>query len=128
MSSPRSAALPLALVSAVCCAAGCVDRGAFVCTSNEACSNQGARGWCEPTGYCSFDDTNCVGGRGYGMYAAGTLAGQCVQGVATDAATRPGAEGGEPDAPPDGAPPPDGPPPPPDGRPPPPPADGPTPP
>ena len=39
-------------------------------------------GTCEPTGYCSFDDTGCAGGRRYGAAASEELANTCVGGVA----------------------------------------------
>lgn len=67
-----------ALVFAVALAASsaaCLRTTEFHCTSSAECSATGAV--CETTGYCSFVDTGCAGGRRYGDLS-GPVAGQCV--------------------------------------------------
>jgi hypothetical protein len=71
--------------SAVCAlvvTAACVrPAAAFRCANSDQC---GGGGVCQPTGFCSFDDSTCGSGQRYGA-ASGDLAGVCV--------------GAEPDAP-----------------------------
>lgn len=57
----------------------CLRTTEFKCESSSQC---GASGVCESTGYCSLPDDQC--GRRYSP-SAGSLAGQCVDGTATDA-------------------------------------------
>lgn len=72
--------------SAVCAlvvTAACVrPAAAFRCATSEQC---GGGGVCQPTGFCSFEDSTCASAQRYGA-ASGDLAGVCV--------------GAEPDAPP----------------------------
>lgn len=63
---------------------GCIGKGAFVCSSNENCFQNGAVGTCEANSYCSFVDPTCAGNR-YGANAGDGLANTCVGDV--DAAT-----------------------------------------
>lgn len=67
----RSLILLVALASA-----GCLRSTQFQCSNDTAC---GASGLCEPSGYCSFPDTDCDSGRRYGDSAGGN-AGQCTSG------------------------------------------------
>jgi hypothetical protein len=67
------------LVLAICLTA-CLRTTSFHCETNEQC---GSSGVCESTGYCSLPDDQC--GRRYSS-GAGSLAGKCVGGEATDAA------------------------------------------
>ena len=60
------------------CALGCGGRDAYHCTSSDQCIGNGARGVCEPSGYCSFDDPSCSTGRRFEDHAGGGLAGTCV--------------------------------------------------
>lgn len=55
-------------------ALGCSSSSVFVCDGNADC----LRGRCEPTGYCSFQTSNCASGWVYGEFAASSLAGTCV--------------------------------------------------
>src|SRR5262249_39658472 len=59
---------------------GCLRQTQFQCANDPAC---GADGRCESTGFCSFPDTGCAGGRRYGD-SAGNLAGKCVGAVTRD--------------------------------------------
>jgi uncharacterized protein YuzE len=64
---------------ALIAASGCADLpDAFTCTDVSQCSDQGLAGYCEPSGYCSFDDEACDSGRRYGSYAREDLAEACV--------------------------------------------------
>lgn len=67
----------LLLVVALC-TGGCLRKTEFKCQSNDQCSTGGV---CESTGYCSFADPECSGGRRYGELS-GDFGGQCVGGVA----------------------------------------------
>jgi hypothetical protein len=62
-------ALALALV-----APGCLRATTHVCVTDADCGNGGR---CEPSGFCSFTDPACDGGRRYGD-GAGGLAGVCL--------------------------------------------------
>lgn len=58
---------------------------AYQCASSMECTQAGATGTCEPTGFCSFPDPSCESGRRYGEFAGGSYANACV-GDAADAA------------------------------------------
>lgn len=63
------------LAAAVLTLAACQQLDAtFRCGAEASCGN----GTCEPTGYCSFDDSGCTSGRRYGAAAASELANTCV--------------------------------------------------
>ena len=57
---------------------GCGGRDAYKCTSSDQCVGNGAAGVCEPSGFCSFPDQSCPGGRKYEEHAGGGLANTCV--------------------------------------------------
>jgi alpha-tubulin suppressor-like RCC1 family protein len=57
---------------------GCGGRDAYQCTSSDQCVGNGAAGVCESSGYCSFEDPSCPGGRKYEENAGGGLGGMCV--------------------------------------------------
>jgi len=62
---------------------GCVEpQSEFRCEQPCECRRGDERGTCEPTGFCSFDDTECRSGRRYAVGASAELAGECVQGTA----------------------------------------------
>lgn len=48
---------------------------AYTCQSDGACDD----GWCEPIGFCSFEDVECESGRRFGSQASDEFAGQCVE-------------------------------------------------
>jgi hypothetical protein len=62
----------LALMLA-CASAGCLRATQFTCDVDGDCG----AGRCEPTGFCSFEDASCSGGRRYGELS-GSLAGACL--------------------------------------------------
>lgn len=74
MGKPRAELLAL-LTLAAC------GEPVFQCLDDPQCDD----GFCEPTGYCSFDDPDCPSGRRYGDLAGGDLGGTCVdlEGTAT---------------------------------------------
>lgn len=53
--------------------AACLRTTTYKCSSSEQCTD----GVCEATGFCSFTDAECTGGRRYGDYA-GDLSNKCV--------------------------------------------------
>lgn len=59
---------------------GCAKVDAFVCEGDQQCVDGGKLGACEPSGFCSFPDPKCPGGKRYGEYAGDELAGACVEG------------------------------------------------
>ncbi|MGH1346198.1 MAG: hypothetical protein ACRBN8_31825 [Nannocystales bacterium] len=64
------------------CFAGSLGSGGcgkdyFVCTQDAECS-QSAGGRCEPSGACSFPDSQCPTGRRYGEQGNPQIAGNCV--------------------------------------------------
>ncbi|MBX3159133.1 MAG: C-type lectin domain-containing protein [Deltaproteobacteria bacterium] len=63
----------LALALASGALAGCLRQTQFACDGDAACNG----GHCEATGFCSFDDATCAGGRRYGELS-GALANACV--------------------------------------------------
>ena len=81
------------LAFAIVHATGCLRTTAFQCSDSTDCARGGGPGVCEPTGFCSFDDGNCNGGRRYGELS-GPFAGQCIGGEVT-----PDAPPFDPDAP-----------------------------
>lgn len=52
----------------------------FLCSDDTQCDG----GYCELSGFCSFEDLECPSGRRYGELAAGGLAGACVSVGDTD--------------------------------------------
>ncbi len=58
--------------------AACFPTASFMCGDSTQCQLGGARGSCEPTGYCSYDDDVCPSGRRYHEDAPPGLAGRCV--------------------------------------------------
>ena len=64
---------------------------AFACDDDDACENGDAAGVCEPTGFCSFPDKQCDGGRRYGEFADDGLSRECVP---NEIATGEGTTGG----------------------------------
>ncbi len=50
----------------------------FSCKDSSQCLYEGAEGLCELTGFCSFPDAKCPGGRRYGQYADDPRTGTCV--------------------------------------------------
>jgi hypothetical protein len=61
--------------------AGCTAANdGFLCTSSTQCvAEDGSRGMCEPSGYCTFLDTSCAESfRRYGDAASSDLKGNCV--------------------------------------------------
>jgi hypothetical protein len=57
--------------------AGCRVPATFQCESSDQCTREGPTGTCEPNGFCSFPDSQCMSGRSYDA-SAGVLAGTCV--------------------------------------------------
>ncbi len=55
----------------------CKD-GAFFCTDDAQCTEDGEAGVCQPNDLCSFPSEDCPSGQAYGKYS-GTLAGRCVE-------------------------------------------------
>lgn len=81
--------IALGLAVVIVTVIGCLKTASFSCTDSSDCVRGGGGGVCEPTGFCSFDDATCEGGRRYGDLS-GSLAGQCVGGeVAPDAPPMP---------------------------------------
>lgn len=60
--------------------AGCAKVEAFVCEGDQQCVDGANAGACEKSGFCSFPDAGCPGGKRYGEYAGDQLAGTCVEG------------------------------------------------
>src|SRR5689334_10333774 len=68
---------------AVFSAAGChIDAGTFRCSTTAEC---GTGATCEPSGFCSFDDSTCTSGRRYGKLAPSGVANICTDAVVIDA-------------------------------------------
>lgn len=64
---------------------GCLNIGAYTCTDSNQCRKGSEPGFCQPTGYCSYQDPVCPTGFRYGDEAEDGLAGECVEPVgATD--------------------------------------------
>jgi hypothetical protein len=59
-------------------AGACTGPAAYACSSDAQCIDGGAAGYCEASGYCSFDDGTCASGRRYGHLAPAELAGECT--------------------------------------------------
>lgn len=68
-------------------ACACGGREPYVCASSEQCISGGATGTCESTGFCSFEDPSCEGGRRYEPNAGDELGGACVEVVPEPPAT-----------------------------------------
>ncbi len=58
--------------------AGACSISGFACEDDQQCLDGGAEGICQPTGWCSFDDTSCPSSQRYGEHAEGRLSGACV--------------------------------------------------
>lgn len=50
----------------------------FACAASDDCQDGGSPGTCEPSGFCSFPDPECLSGSRYGDHAGDGLAGDCV--------------------------------------------------
>jgi alpha-tubulin suppressor-like RCC1 family protein len=50
------------------------------CTSDADCNLFAATGTCEPTGFCSYPDASCVGGKRYSPGAGSSLGNTCIGG------------------------------------------------
>ncbi len=66
----------IAIAVLVC---SCDRREPYACASSDQCVSGGAQGVCEPTGFCSFGDPSCEGGRRYEPNAGGGVGGACVE-------------------------------------------------
>ena len=62
-------------------ATGCLRTTSFHCATSADCTNGGATGTCQATGYCSFADGTCTSGQRYGGLS-GPYANQCTGGQA----------------------------------------------
>ena len=60
-------------------AGACGGREPYFCASSAQCVLGGAPGVCEPTGFCSFGDPACSGGRRYEPNAGDDLGGACIE-------------------------------------------------
>ncbi|MEM6994910.1 MAG: hypothetical protein AAF721_30640 [Myxococcota bacterium] len=69
---------PLVATGACFVAGACLQLGAYVCASNDACRSDGDQGVCQPSRYCSFADTTCDSGQRYDEFAGDGLADDCV--------------------------------------------------
>lgn len=58
--------------------AGCNRVESFVCEVDGDCVDGSRQGSCEASGFCSFPDDGCQGGKRYGTWAGDGLAGTCV--------------------------------------------------
>lgn len=58
------------------CVGGC--HRSFACSDDVQCSFEGAQGFCEAAGFCSFEDDACPSGRRWGAHASEALANACV--------------------------------------------------
>lgn len=74
--------------------AGCAKVEAFECEADVQCFLGDKAGACEPSGFCSFPDAGCPGGKRYGEYAGEGLGGSCVEGGATSGVTSGDTSGG----------------------------------
>lgn len=68
----------IAAAALVVAGGSCRLQQSFRCQADDNCTEGVAAGYCELSGFCSFDDTDCESGRRYGEYAASELAGTCV--------------------------------------------------
>lgn len=57
----------------------CLQFGAYVCASDDACMSDGVQGVCQPTRYCSYPDKTCESEQRYDEFAGGGLADECVE-------------------------------------------------
>jgi alpha-tubulin suppressor-like RCC1 family protein len=60
-------------------AGACDRREPYSCASSEQCVQGAAHGMCEPSGFCSFADPSCEGGRRYEASAGDGLGGSCIE-------------------------------------------------
>jgi hypothetical protein len=96
-----AAVLCVAVVAVLSTGQGCISSPGFQCADSAAC---GAGGVCEPSGFCSFADSECIPSmRRYGS-ESGDLANECTEGNAPDIDA---AEGSDAAMPPDAESPPD---------------------
>jgi hypothetical protein len=79
---------------ALVCLAGCTLGDSYHCARDTQCASGGDSGACESSGYCSFADTSCSGGRRYGRWAPAPLGSACVP-PAGDLGAGDGACGGD---------------------------------
>ncbi len=63
---------------AIVLAFGCGSRSPYVCNASDQCVLDGKPGVCESTGFCSFTDPSCPGGRKYDPNAGDGLGGKCI--------------------------------------------------
>jgi hypothetical protein len=85
-----SGAVVATALAGVLCLSACARLDGFRCAESSECAHGGQNGTCEPTGYCSFPDLDCITGRRYGTYS-GPHAGTCVGSeIASDAVSAPG--------------------------------------
>jgi len=63
---------------ALVCLAGCSLGDSYHCARDSQCVSGGTSGTCEASGYCSFADASCSGGRRYGKWAPAPLGSACV--------------------------------------------------
>ena len=77
---------------ALLCLAGCRLGDSYHCARDTQC---GSGGVCEPSGYCSFADASCAGGRRYGRWAPAPLGAACVPASGDLGAGDDGACGGD---------------------------------
>ncbi len=70
--------LGLGLMSAVIAGSAGCGLATFACTQDEQCAGVGPAPRCEASGYCSYEDTECEGGRRFGDAAPGGIAQRCV--------------------------------------------------
>ena len=66
------------LVTALALHAGCGPAGAYACRSDDQCTDAGASGRCEASGFCSFPDPQCESGQRFGEHSGDGLGGTCV--------------------------------------------------
>lgn len=79
---------------ALVCLAGCSLGDSYHCARDGQCLSGGPAGVCEASGYCSFADASCSGGRRYGRWAPAPLGSACVL-QSGDLGTSDGACGGD---------------------------------
>lgn len=70
--------------AAIGLALACGRDDAFECSSDAQCVQGSEIGFCENTGFCSFEDPDCPSGRRYGALAGNGLAHTCVDAAGTD--------------------------------------------
>ncbi len=68
-------------VALVCFFGACVSHDAYVCATDDNCTQSGEQGTCESEKFCSFASSDCESLRRFGTNAGGGLAGVCVPGL-----------------------------------------------